>query len=224
MGISGGTQPYDFSWNNGAVTPSINNLSAGSYQLVLMDANSCQVTSSIIAIETTDVPAALFNYTVIDSVVWFSANINMNANQYNWSFGDGQTGIGSQHQIIYNNSGLYTVTLTATNTNCNLSDITSKIININLTTSENRIIFKSFTLAPNPSNGQFYLDFKGFEQGQYNIEIYNAVSQLIHTEQIDINGDLQRYYDLINTSGVYHLRLYDVKNPNKRLSRSFIIE
>ena len=39
--VSGGTAPFDFQWSNGATTPTINNLSPGTYTLTLTDANGC---------------------------------------------------------------------------------------------------------------------------------------------------------------------------------------
>ncbi len=39
--VAGGTAPYSFSWSNGGVTQSLNNLSSGVYDLKITDANGC---------------------------------------------------------------------------------------------------------------------------------------------------------------------------------------
>jgi hypothetical protein len=39
--VSGGTQPYQYSWSNGSAGTVINNLSAGQYSLDILDANGC---------------------------------------------------------------------------------------------------------------------------------------------------------------------------------------
>ena len=39
--VSGGTSPYSFLWSNGATTESISNVQAGTYVLVVTDANGC---------------------------------------------------------------------------------------------------------------------------------------------------------------------------------------
>jgi len=40
--VSGGTGAYNYSWSNGALTQSINNVPAGTYSVTISDANGCQ--------------------------------------------------------------------------------------------------------------------------------------------------------------------------------------
>ena len=44
--VSGGTPPYSYAWSNGATTSSIENLPAGTYSLVVTDANNCSATEN----------------------------------------------------------------------------------------------------------------------------------------------------------------------------------
>ena len=44
--VSGGVAPYNYLWNNNAVTDNINNLSAGEYAVTISDANNCTIASS----------------------------------------------------------------------------------------------------------------------------------------------------------------------------------
>jgi SprB repeat len=44
---SGGTQPYQYRWETGAITPTITNLSAGSYSVVVTDKNGCTFTDYV---------------------------------------------------------------------------------------------------------------------------------------------------------------------------------
>lgn len=46
ISISGGSTPYSFSWSNGSIFEDINNLSAGTYNLTVTDANGCSDTES----------------------------------------------------------------------------------------------------------------------------------------------------------------------------------
>lgn len=45
ISITGGQEPYTYSWNNGAVTEDISNLSADYYELTVTDATGCQQTA-----------------------------------------------------------------------------------------------------------------------------------------------------------------------------------
>ena len=39
--VTGGTPPFNYSWNNGLTTSSINGLTAGDYIISITDANGC---------------------------------------------------------------------------------------------------------------------------------------------------------------------------------------
>jgi hypothetical protein len=49
----GGTLPYAYLWSNGATTPSVYNLPAGTYALVVTDGNSCTATTSATIVQPT---------------------------------------------------------------------------------------------------------------------------------------------------------------------------
>jgi gliding motility-associated-like protein len=55
--ITGGVQPYSFSWGHSAdTTATLNNLAAGSYTITVIDANTCEVTASV-TLTNTGVPS-----------------------------------------------------------------------------------------------------------------------------------------------------------------------
>ena len=47
ISVSGGTAPYSISWNNGGTGSSITNLSAGTYQATVTDANGCVLLNTV---------------------------------------------------------------------------------------------------------------------------------------------------------------------------------
>ena len=51
---SGGTNPYSYVWSNGATTQTANNLTAGTYNVTITDANGCTKTGSATVTEPTE--------------------------------------------------------------------------------------------------------------------------------------------------------------------------
>ncbi|MEM1324802.1 MAG: T9SS type A sorting domain-containing protein [Bacteroidota bacterium] len=45
--VSGGTPPYNYSWNNASEEANLNGLAAGTYVLTVTDANDCSITASV---------------------------------------------------------------------------------------------------------------------------------------------------------------------------------
>ena len=46
--VTGGVSPYNYKWNNGKTTSSISDITAGSYNVTITDANGCEVTSTFV--------------------------------------------------------------------------------------------------------------------------------------------------------------------------------
>lgn len=46
--VTGGTPPYNYYWNNGSTTPSVNSLSAGFYDLKVVDSNGCKDSLTVV--------------------------------------------------------------------------------------------------------------------------------------------------------------------------------
>lgn len=64
--ISGGKPPFQYSWNTGQTTKDINKISAGTYQLTVVDDNNCQIALPAIDIEQPAAP--IRNASVIQNV------------------------------------------------------------------------------------------------------------------------------------------------------------
>lgn len=95
--VSGGTQPYAYSWSNGKTTTGLSNLSAGSDTLTLTDANGCKVTKDTtvgqpasaltIALASGSTPDSVSCYGGADGAIDLSVSGGTPAYSYNWSNG-----------------------------------------------------------------------------------------------------------------------------------------
>ncbi|TAE26155.1 MAG: hypothetical protein EAZ91_17880 [Cytophagales bacterium] len=90
--VRGGTEPYSYRWSNGATSPTIFGLPAGTYQLVVTDANGCTATTSAIVNQP---PAFAINAIVMPVGCNGKSDASINATveggtspyQYRWSTG-----------------------------------------------------------------------------------------------------------------------------------------
>lgn len=113
--FSGGTFPYNFNWNNGANTASIQNLLPGTYSLTATDENNCVVRiDTTIAIKVQDLSATLetSNLTCFnDNSGFVEAKVICGVPPYSylWSTGD------TTKNLINLAQGNYAVTITDAN-------------------------------------------------------------------------------------------------------------
>lgn len=86
--VNGGTQPYYYNWNTGAITDSIYDLFAGNYSVVVSDDNGCNFTSAIEIEEYHDVTAELVGDSIFcpgDLVTFYVLTNGLNnLYDYNW--------------------------------------------------------------------------------------------------------------------------------------------
>lgn len=94
VGVLGGTAPFSYEWNNGANTQNLENISSGSYQVEIQDANNCQIISDTITVATPDTLQAQ-----VDDIQQINCHNEENGRilltttggtapyQYNWSHG-----------------------------------------------------------------------------------------------------------------------------------------
>ncbi len=192
--VGGGTAPYFYQWTNLAngstytstTTPSFTNQPAGTYSLLVTDANGCVATNSgtvsttqvvpsisVTASFTTNPQSPIISTT---SLTVLFTNTSTNAATYTWTLGNG---IGSTllnpPATSYTAVGTYTVVLYAQNGGC--IDSVNTVVTINAPT--NLIIPNIFSPNGDGVNDQFFIISTGINS--LTCDIFNRWGELLYT-------------------------------------------
>lgn len=179
--INGATMPVTYSWNNGATTEDLSNISAGTYTVTVTDGSGCEVTETytvvnngsgvvLTAESVTDATCATCN----DGAINIDVDAAGAPYTYDWSNGsttEDQTGL---------LPGSYTVTIT----NADGCDTTITYDVMNLASLEdlgNMVI----SIHPNPSNGLFELRYENMFTDDYKITVLDAAGRVV--EHMDVS-------------------------------------
>lgn len=130
-------------------------------------------------------------------------NTSSNGLSYYWDFGDGNTSSASDPTHTYQQAGVYTVSLIATD-GCT-TDTTSDLVEIILVgraaPSE-----AALTVTPNPNDGRFTV--RGMVDGATDVRVYDLQGRLVHATPMAADGDLSLVIDLRHLQkGMYLLRM-----------------
>ncbi|AUC76149.1 T9SS type A sorting domain-containing protein [Olleya sp. Bg11-27] len=109
--ITGGTEPYTYSWNNGALESSLFNVSADTYILTVTDSNGCLLTENISLVPP---PALSVSETLLNPICFGASDgfiqtiVNGGALPYTYLWDNGET----TANISNLNAGSYELTIT----------------------------------------------------------------------------------------------------------------
>lgn len=139
-------------------------------------------------------------------------NNSSNATSRSWDFGDGS--FATKDSIVshtYMYSGIFEVFLIVSNNEC--ADTTMKIIEVSNTAGiYNSNKDNDFTVSPNPSNGNFTLEFPSVPHGSYEISDIRGSTILVKNfngEKVYQVNDLQKglyFLSIIDPSGSFEKR------------------
>ena len=197
-----GSSGYLFDWGSGFNNiSSLSGLSAGIYNVNVMDTNGCMISTTFNIVEP---PAsqASYNYTMNDLMVYFTNTSSLGANS--WDFGDGSTSSSSNPWHTYSTNGIYTACLNLTTTCGVLSyceDITvfdSSSIDI-LEISNNLL-----KVYPNPSNGIYNINL--VSKSDISLYVFDLSGRLVQSDNLKNTNNIE--LNISNkVSGTYILKI-----------------
>lgn len=180
--VEGGTGAFLFEWLHGDSVRNPQNLAPGAYSAIITDGNQCAVATDIIEIGYLDsIPEADFSYEIQGGSVIFT-NLSTGGNTFSWTFGDA-SGISSDPEPVhtFTGNGSYVVSLTATN-DCGSHTFADTILME--TVGINRLLQTQTVIYPNPSQGEFYVEFREVNLESVEISVYDLIGQKIYHEKI----------------------------------------
>ena len=204
--VSGGTQPYVYSWNNGENEQDIEMLTSGNYTLVVTDDNGCTQTSTAIVGQPQEIfadwvintPGSLNDYSIISQPIPFTVSFIDSSQNHDplltewWIDGINRTndfyGFGNDVEHTFREIGEYEVVMYALNSNGCFDtisvDVTVQGINhIN-------------AFSPNADNINDFFYFENYGISELNAVLYNRWGDKIYEmnspddvwDGISING------------------------------------
>ena len=185
--VTSGIPPYVYQWSNGANSGNLNNISAGNYNLTVIDANGC---SSSISITLTEAPMPQANFapkpqitTIEDPIIYFE-NYSTGASFYEWDFGDGNISTEYSPTYSYTNPGEYHVILSVADEYGCIDTVGANII---IKEGANTFyIPNAFTPNGNDLNELFNITATNINPNTFEMRIYDRWGkQLFYTTDVN---------------------------------------
>jgi hypothetical protein len=219
VSLDAGNSGASYLWSTGATTQTINVNTAGTYSVIVTNANAC-VSSDEIIVTNKALPNASFtNQSTVGLRVQFEANQQAD-HTYFWNFGDPNSPTNTStlfnplHE--FTSKGTYIVSLTVTNviTGCkNTFEDSIEVLSIGFNNS-NSFNSQNLRVSPNPFIGNTSITYTLVEPAKsVTVEVYDelgrkvatlieAVPQQAGKHKIKYVNDEKK-----NSSGTYILRL-----------------
>jgi hypothetical protein len=132
INITGGTQPFTYSWSSGQSTRDISNLTAGNYRFTLVDAQGCTYFKDIVLTNPAPILVDLGNDRTLCNSQSLDLDISINdaLAQYVWTSDNGFTS--SSPTVSLTNSGTYNANIISSRGCTAQDDIIIKTSNVNI--------------------------------------------------------------------------------------------
>ncbi len=193
-----------------------NSLSSNYYFRASVSNAACDpVFSDEVFVTVNAAPIALFSCDTISEPIILFSNESLNAESYSWDFGDG---IGSSTDTnptyTYTENGVYTVTLSASNSHCADHEYSNEVIIESVGIDE--LSAFGISVYPNPTNGMFFIEIENSPN-----DMLFVISDINGKEIIRKKGSEKLSFNLANyDKGIYILK---IETENKTVVKQIIL-
>jgi gliding motility-associated-like protein len=195
---SGGTSPYKFYWGSDLMTQThISNLSAGTYSILIRDAQNCRL-DSIVTIENNDVAAIhIWNN---DTTINIGQSVTLKATNgldYVWTPDESLSCIDCASPVATPDSTVTYVVSTLTGLNCIPTDT------VTITVTHYKKLFIPTAFTPNGDGQNDVFRVKGLGIAYFNMKIFNRVGNLVYQTEDYSSGWNGKVKDELAPVGTY---------------------
>jgi lysyl endopeptidase len=195
--VSGGTQPYSYTWSNGATTSSVSNLAPGSYTVLISDGAGCSKMESVTILSQASSSVSISSNQTIcagqSATVTASATGGLSPYNYVWSNGSN----GPSITVSPNVPTTYTVTVTDANGCTSANSTNVNVVAVPVTTaSPDQSICKGQSVTLTASGGSSYFWSTGAQTASITVSPTSNISYSVQA----VNGNCQGNIVTINIS------------------------
>ncbi|HRP88650.1 MAG TPA: PKD domain-containing protein [Edaphocola sp.] len=206
----GGENGGSYYWNTGEQTRYITVTAGGTYIVSVTSNNGCANGDTITIMETGYAPTADGVHTTAVSPTTFSFSVinPQNINTYQWDFGDGATGSGSNPSHTYSSNGIFLVKVKVSSTCADAWD--SAYVNIIGVGVKDLSEKNTIHVFPNPNrNGVLNITLNNNDVKLKNLVLFNVLGQKLFEKEINANhgNNLKVNLPTYLPSGIYHLEI-----------------
>ena len=138
-------------------------------------------------IEVLPVPEPVFSYELRGDSL-FLINSSVNADGYRWNFDDGSEGSREANPVhIFRQSGIFDITLNASNAYCAKS--ASQTVQVVITDTDDLFLREGISVYPNPTSDILYIDLPLQQNSNLKMSLVNSLGQRL--QQCTLDGPRQ---------------------------------
>ena len=185
---------------------------SGTYNVILIATNSfgSDTTSTVITVNILNPQISTTGNMEVFSPIFFTA-VAPGANSWNWDFGDGTITTQQNPIHVYSSPGLYTVTLTVTNSSGCVAS-TTLLLNIIFVNNPEIESNEMPLLFPNPAYSLIYIQIPQKWNNKLSVEIFDVLGQVVFKTQVLGQMNLGKVNIDNLTPAVYMIKIMEKEN------------
>jgi len=177
---------YTYLWSNGASAQNIQVTQAGNYTVTVTDANTCSASSNALSVVVNPLPTVTFSAP--------GSSVCSNLPAFALSGGSPAGGVYSGNGVTAGmfdpavaGVGTDAVTYTYTDNNSCINTASASIV-VNICTGISETDASKIVLSPNPSDGNFFVDWSKGDVAVEHVAIYDLQGRLIFEQEVNSVG------------------------------------